>query len=276
MIHNKSKWIVIFPAVIGILLFLIVPLIQIIIPTFNSQNTNINYSEFLMNSYNQGVILRTVTIACITTILVLVMGLPLALWISRQHGRIKQILSIVILFPILTNAVVRNFTWIIILGKDGVINKLLLNLHLIKSALPMLYTDFSIIVGSIYLFLPIMVTSLMGSIDELNIEVEEAAAVLGASPLVNFFKVIVPQLMTGILTGSILVFAGSMTAYTTPQILGGNRHLVLSTLIYQKAMTLGDWNSASLIAVVLIVLTVTSLGLMRLITGRINRGGENA
>ncbi|MCI1348172.1 MAG: ABC transporter permease subunit, partial [Pediococcus pentosaceus] len=100
--------------------------------------------------------------------------------------------------------------------------------------------------------------------------------ILGASPSVSFFKVIIPQLITGILTGCILVFAGSMTAYTTPQILGGNRHLVMATLIYQESMTLGDWNSASIVAVILIVLTVISITLMRLITRRFNRGIENA
>ncbi|MEE6681865.1 ABC transporter permease subunit, partial [Pediococcus pentosaceus] len=146
----------------------------------------------------------------------------------------------------------------------------------ISKPLSLLYTNFAIVVGLVYLFLPIMVTSLVGSIDELNIEVEEAAAILGASPSVSFFKVIIPQLITGILTGCILVFAGSMTAYTTPQILGGNRHLVMATLIYQESMTLGDWNSASIVAVILIVLTVISIILMRLITRRINRGIENA
>ncbi|MFK3658651.1 ABC transporter permease [Pediococcus pentosaceus] len=276
MIKNKVRWMLVFPGMAAVVLLLFFPLLQIIIPTFSSDNTNSSYTEFLSSNYNQEVIFRTVGIAVITTIIVLILGLPLALWISRQKGSVKKILSIVILFPILTNAVVRNFTWIIILGKNGVLNELFIKLHIISRPLSLLYTNFAIVVGLVYLFLPIMVTSLVGSIDELNIEVEEAAAILGASPSVSFFKVIIPQLITGILTGCILVFAGSMTAYTTPQILGGNRHLVMATLIYQESMTLGDWNSASIVAVILIVLTVISITLMRLITRRFNRGIENA
>jgi putative spermidine/putrescine transport system permease protein len=110
----------------------------------------------------------------------------------------------------------------------------------------------------------------------LNLEVEEAAAVLGATPWTTFTRVIVPQLTTGILTGSILVFAGAMTAYTTPQLLGGNRHLVMATLIYQQAMTLGDWNQASVVAVVLIIMTVVVLGLMRLVTRWLDRRPSHA
>ncbi|WP_233605445.1 ABC transporter permease [Pediococcus pentosaceus] len=276
MIKNKVRWMLVFPGMAAVVLLLFFPLLQMIIPTFSSDNTNSSYTEFLSSNYNQEVIFRTVGIAVITTIIVLILGLPLALWISRQKGSVKKILSIVILFPILTNAVVRNFTWILILGKNGVLNELFIKLHIISKPLSLLYTNFAIVVGLVYLFLPIMVTSLVGSIDELNIEVEEAAAILGASPSVSFFKVIIPQLITGILTGCILVFAGSMTAYTTPQILGGNRHLVMATLIYQESMTLGDWNSASIVAVILIVLTVISIILMRLITRRINRGIENA
>ncbi|MGI1808618.1 ABC transporter permease [Pediococcus pentosaceus] len=276
MIKNKVRWMLVFPGMAAVVLLLFFPLLQMIIPTFSSDNTNSSYTEFLSSNYNQEVIFRTVGIAVITTIIVLILGLPLALWISRQKGSVKKILSIVILFPILTNAVVRNFTWIIILGKNGVLNELFIKLHIISRPLSLLYTNFAIVVGLVYLFLPIMVTSLVGSIDELNIEVEEAAAILGASPSVSFFKVIIPQLITGILTGCILVFAGSMTAYTTPQILGGNRHLVMATLIYQESMTLGDWNSASIVAVILIVLTVISITLMRLITRRFNRGIENA
>ncbi|WWY81923.1 ABC transporter permease [Pediococcus pentosaceus] len=276
MIKNKVRWMLVFPGMAAVVLLLFFPLLQMIIPTFSSDNTNSSYTEFLSSNYNQEVIFKTVGIAVITTIIVLILGLPLALWISRQKGSVKKILSIVILFPILTNAVVRNFTWIIILGKNGVLNELFIKLHIISNPLSLLYTNFAIVVGLVYLFLPIMVTSLVGSIDELNIEVEEAAAILGASPSVSFFKVIIPQLITGVLTGCILVFAGSMTAYTTPQILGGNRHLVMATLICQESMTLGDWNSASIVAVILIVLTVISIILMRLITRRINRGIENA
>lgn len=273
----SSFWLIL-PAFLGVLLFVFYPLLQIAIPTFNSGSANIFslYEKFLSANYNLQVIGRTILIAVITTIITLVLSFPVALWIARQKKLLKSLLSLLILFPMLTNAVVRNFAWIIILGKDGVINEILLSLHIISSPLNILYTNTSIIIGSIYLFLPIMIMSLIGSVSELNLEVEEAAAVLGARPLINLIKIIIPQLTTGILTGCILVFAGTMTAYTTPQILGGNRHLVMSTLIYQQAMTLGNWTNASVIAIILIVISALTMLLMGRVMKKIDRRSINA
>lgn len=276
--RKSSAFWLILPALLGVLLFVFYPLFQIAIPTFHSGSANIFslYEKFLSESYNLQVIGRTILIAVITTIITLVLSFPVALWIARQKKFLKSLLSLLILFPMLTNAVVRNFAWIIILGKDGVINEILLSLHIISSPLNILYTNTSIIIGSIYLFLPIMIMSLIGSVSELNLEVEEAAAVLGARPLVSLIKIIIPQLTTGILTGCILVFAGTMTAYTTPQILGGNRHLVMSTLIYQQAMTLGNWTNASVIAIILIIISALTMLLMGRVMKKIDRRSINA
>ncbi|MFT8933979.1 MAG: ABC transporter permease [Liquorilactobacillus nagelii] len=276
--RKSSAFWLILPALLGVLLFVFYPLFQIAIPTFHSGSANIFslYEKFLSENYNLQVIGRTILIAVITTIITLVLSFPVALWIARQKKFLKSLLSLLILFPMLTNAVVRNFAWIIILGKDGVINEILLSLHIISSPLNILYTNTSIIIGSIYLFLPIMIMSLIGSVSELNLEVEEAAAVLGARPLVSLIKIIIPQLTTGILTGCILVFAGTMTAYTTPQILGGNRHLVMSTLIYQQAMTLGNWTNASVIAIILIIISALTMLLMGRVMKKIDRRSINA
>lgn len=271
MKKKTAIWLLL-PALISVLLFTFFPLLQIAIPTFNSKVGFLGlYVKFLRSTYNLQVIGRTILIAVITVFFVLLLGLPVSLWIARQKSSFRSVLTILILFPMLTNAVVRNFAWIIILGRDGIINKILLGLHIISSPLNILYTDTSIIIGSVYLFLPIMIISLVGSISELNIEVEEAAAVLGANPWINLTKIIIPQLVSGILTGCILVFAGAMTAYTTPQILGGNRHLVMSTLIYQQAMTLGNWKTASVIAIILILISALSMTIMRKLSHRLDR-----
>ena len=260
----KSGFWLLFSAFISVLIFAFFPLIQIAIPTFQDSKGFLHlYTEFLKNTYNLHVIGRTFKIALLTMIIVLILGIPISLWIARQKSKVRSILTIIILFPMLTNAVVRNFAWIIILGRNGILNNFLMSIYVINSPVYLLYTVTAIIIGSAYLFLPIMIISLVGSISELNIEAEEAAAVLGANPWVNLIKIVIPQLVSGILTGCILVFAGAMTAYTTPQILGGNKNLVMSTLIYQQAMTLGNWKNASVIAIVLIIISALSMILMR-------------
>ena len=276
MNRKTAVWLLI-PAFLGVLVFTFFPLIQIAIPTFQSKSGFFSlYAQFLKSSFNWAVIGRSFLIAIVTVIVVLILGVPISIWIGRQKTVVRQVLNLLILFPMLTNAVVRNFAWIIILGHDGIVNKILLALHLIKSPLNILYTNASIIIGSVYLFLPIMINSLIGSVAELNVEIEEAAAVLGSSPWRTLFKVIIPQLTTGILTGCILVFAGTMTAYTTPEILGGNRHLVMATLIYQQAMTLGNWQNASVISLILIVISALSMWLMRRLSHHLDRRPINA
>ena len=276
MNRKTAVWLLI-PAFLGVLVFTFFPLIQIAIPTFQSKSGFFSlYAQFLKSSFNWAVLGRSFLIAIITVIVVLILGIPISIWVGRQKTVVRQVLNLLILFPMLTNAVVRNFAWIIILGHDGIVNKILLALHLIKSPLNILYTNASIIIGSVYLFLPIMINSLIGSVAELNVEIEEAAAVLGSSPWRTLFKVIIPQLTTGILTGCILVFAGTMTAYTTPEILGGNRHLVMATLIYQQAMTLGNWQNASVISLILIVISALSMWLMRKLSQHLDRRPINA
>lgn len=276
MNRKTAVWLLI-PAFLGVLVFTFFPLIQIAIPTFQSKSGFFSlYAQFLKSSFNWAVLGRSFLIAVITVIVVLILGIPISIWVGRQKTVVRQVLNLLILFPMLTNAVVRNFAWIIILGHDGIVNKILLALHLIKSPLNILYTNASIIIGSVYLFLPIMINSLIGSVAELNVEVEEAAAVLGSNPWRTLFKVIIPQLTTGILTGCILVFAGTMTAYTTPEILGGNRHLVMATMIYQQAMTLGNWQNASVISLILIVISALSMWLMRKLSQHLDRRPINA
>lgn len=276
MNRKTAVWLLI-PAFLGVLVFTFFPLIQIAIPTFQSKSGFFSlYVQFLKSSFNWAVLGRSFLIAIITVIVVLILGIPISIWVGRQKTVVRQVLNLLILFPMLTNAVVRNFAWIIILGHDGIVNKILLALHLIRSPLNILYTNASIIIGSVYLFLPIMINSLIGSVAELNVEVEEAAAVLGSSPWRTLFKVIIPQLTTGILTGCILVFAGTMTAYTTPEILGGNRHLVMATMIYQQAMTLGNWQNASVISIILIVISALSMWLMRKLSQHLDRRPTNA
>ena len=276
MNRKTAVWLLI-PAFLGVLVFTFFPLIQIAIPTFQSKSGFFSlYAQFLKSSFNWAVLGRSFLIAIITVIVVLILGIPISIWVGRQKTVVRQVLNLLILFPMLTNAVVRNFAWIIILGHDGIVNKILLALHLIRSPLNILYTNASIIIGSVYLFLPIMINSLIGSVAELNVEIEEAAAVLGSSPWRTLFKVIIPQLTTGILTGCILVFAGTMTAYTTPEILGGNRHLVMATLIYQQAMTLGNWQNASVISLILIVISALSMWLMRRLSHHLDRRPINA
>ena len=273
------QYILIFPGVVLLCFFLVLPLLSSLIPTFFPRNSFSFqlYSEFFKDSYFMRVLWRTLVNSFFVTLICAVFGLPVSYVISGVSKKWKGILIALTLFPLLTNSVIRSFAWITILGKNGVINSLLLQWGIIKEPITLLYTDFAIIIGSVYLFLPTMVMTLIGVLENIDDDILEAASTLGLSPIKIFLKIIFPLSLPGMLVGSVLVFTGTLTAYTTPQLLGGNKKMMLATLLYQRATALGDWTSASVIALVMIVITfIVMKGFNLLAKSMDKRGGDIA
>lgn len=276
---KNVRYTLLFPGIVLLCFFLVLPLISSLLPTvFPESSFSLQlYIDFFKDSYFMAVLGRTLSISLIVTIFCAVLGLPAAYVISGVSKKWRGILIALTLFPLLTNSVIRSFAWITILGKNGVINNLLMMFGVINEPLSLLYTDFSIIIGSVYLFLPTMIMTLVGVLENIDDDLLEAAATLGLSPLKGFFKIILPLSLPGMIVGSILVFTGTLTAYTTPQLLGGNKKMMLATLLYQRATTLGDWTSASVIALVMIVITFAVMKMLNLLAKSMDkRGGDIA
>ena len=276
---KNVRYTLLFPGIVLLCFFLVLPLLSSLIPTVlpESSFSLQLYIDFFKDSYFMAVLGRTLSISLIVTIFCAVLGLPAAYVISGVSKKWRGILIALTLFPLLTNSVIRSFAWITILGKNGVINNLLMMFGLIHEPMSLLYTDFSIIIGSVYLFLPTMIMTLVGILENIDDDLLEAAATLGLSPLKGFFKIILPLSLPGMIVGSILVFTGTLTAYTTPQLLGGNKKMMLATLLYQRATTLGDWTSASVIALVMIVITFAVMKALNLLAKSMDkRGGDIA
>lgn len=276
---KNVRYTLLFPGIVLLCFFLVLPLISSLLPTvFPESSFSLQlYIDFFKDSYFMAVLGRTLSISLIVTIFCAVLGLPAAYVISGVSKKWRGILIALTLFPLLTNSVIRSFAWITILGKNGVINNLLMMFGVINEPMSLLYTDFSIIIGSVYLFLPTMIMTLVGVLENIDDDLLEAAATLGLSPLKGFFKIIFPLSLPGMIVGSILVFTGTLTAYTTPQLLGGNKKMMLATLLYQRATTLGDWTSASVIALVMIVITFAVMKVLNLLAKSMDkRGGDIA
>ena len=276
---KNVRYTLLFPGIVLLCFFLVLPLLSSLIPTvFPESSFSLElYIDFFKDSYFMAVLGRTLSISLIVTIFCAVLGLPAAYVISGVSKKWRGILIALTLFPLLTNSVIRSFAWITILGKNGVINNLLMMFGVITEPMSLLYTDFSIIIGSVYLFLPTMIMTLVGVLENIDDDLLEAAATLGLSPLKGFFKIILPLSLPGMIVGSILVFTGTLTAYTTPQLLGGNKKMMLATLLYQRATTLGDWTSASVIALVMIVITFAVMKALNLLAKSMDkRGGDIA
>ncbi|WP_432362678.1 ABC transporter permease [Sporosarcina sp. UB5] len=276
MTLRRIPYILLAPGMVLLILFLVLPLVSIIFPTFFEGGgfTFANYVSFFMDEYNFSIFWRTLKISLIATLFCALLGVPTAYYIAQSPKKWRGLLMSITLFPLLTNSVVRSFAWITILGQSGIINTTLIKLGLISKPLTLLYTEFSIIIGSVYLFLPLMVITLVGIFENIDTDIMEAAETLGANRLIAFMKVILPLSVPGIIVGSILVFTGSMTAYTTPQLLGGNRNIMLATFLYQNATALGNWQGASVIALIMIVATIVVMKFFDWIAKRMDKRGE--
>lgn len=273
---KSSTWMILAPGLIILLLCLGLPLISVLAPTFTAGQYPLSaYVEFFQDEYYRKILFRTLKIAVITTGICMAGGIPTAYFISRCDKKWRGLLLAASIFPMMTNSVIRSFAWINILGSNGIINRILLALNVADKPMKLLYTDLAIIIGSVYLFLPLMIVTVTGVMENIDDDMMEAAQSLGAGRFEAFMKVIFPMSLPGIIVGGILVFTGTLTAYTTPQLLGGNSNMVLATLIYQRAMSVGDWNGASAVALIMIVITLIVIRGFNALAARLDkRGGK--
>lgn len=262
------------PGLLFLTAFMLVPITLTVASTFvqDGKLTLEGYLHFFRDGFFNKILLTTLRVSVFTTLLCVLLGYPAAYYISQAGIRKKSVLLALSIFPLLTSPVVRSFSWMIILGKKGLLNTFLIDIGLLSKPLTILYTPTAMIIGLVHLFMPLVIITLLGVMENLDHELVRAARSLGASPFTAFRKIIFPLTMPGLIIGSILVFVGSLTAYTTPALLGGKERVV-STFLYQNAMTLNDWGAASVIAVIMIVITFVVVALMNKWAARLNPKG---
>ena len=273
---KSSTWIMLAPGLMILLVCLAVPLLRVLVPTFAAGDYPLSsYVQFFQDEYYLKIFFRTVRIAVITTVFCMIGGIPTAYFISRCDKKWRGLLLAASIFPMMTNSVIRSFAWINILGSNGIINRFLTAFSIVEKPMKLLYTDFAIIIGSVYLFLPLMIVTVTGVMENIDDDMMEAAQSLGENRFSAFMKVIFPMSLPGIIVGGILVFTGTLTAYTTPQLLGGNSNMVLATLIYQRAMSVGDWNGASVVALIMIIVTLIVIKGFNALAAKMDKRGGN-
>lgn len=266
MLKRHAGWILAAPATLVVLVFLVLPVAGTIATTFGEDaGPFAPYLAFFGSGFRRNVLWRTLEISLATTAISLAIGFVAAYVVSKAPKRLRSVLIVAAVFPLLTGVVVRSFAFLILLGKNGMVNSALLWLGVTDTPFAMLYTEGAVIVAMVYLFVPLMILTLVGVLENIPEDVVQASASLGASPAATFRQVVFPLAVPGLIVGAVLVFTGSFTAYATPQLLGGERQMVMGTLMYQRAMVAFDWVGASTIAAIMVVVTVTVvLGMSRL------------
>lgn len=191
-------------------------------------------------------------IAIVTTVLALLIGYPAAYYISLCSPRRQKVLLVLAILPFWSNYLIRTYAWIVLLNREGLINRALGALGIVDEPLPLLYNQFSIVVGLLYAYLPFMILALYSSIARLGPELREAAADLGAGFLATLVNVTLPLTVPGIAAGCIFVFVLSIGNFITPDLLGGGRSIMVGNLIYDQFLSARDWPFGSALAFVLI------------------------
>jgi putative spermidine/putrescine transport system permease protein len=196
------------------------------------------------------------------------LGYPIAWAIARSGPLTARILTIIVVSPLFVNIVIRTFGWRIVLGRNGVINWTLINTGIISEPLDMLYDQGAVVVGSVHVFLPLMVLPLAAAIGGINPALEEAARTLGADRFEYFRRVVVPLTLPGLAAGTTLVFSLTAGSFVLPAILGGERTKMLGTLVEEQMLVVSDWSFGSAIAAVLVAL---NLGVAAMLNGAVER-----
>ena len=257
--NNGSSTLPASPYIVWSTLFIVIPLIIIVFFSF-TQETASGYSFTLenfkrvLNSQYISVFKRSLILAFESTVLCLILGYPVAYFISKMKSNKRNILIMLFIVPMWMNFLLRTYAWLPILGKNGVINNFLSAIGL--NTINILYTDAAVLLGMVYNFLPFMILPIYTVLIKMDNSLIDAAADLGANKRQIFTKVIFPLSMPGVITGITMVFMPA-----------GGQYMLLGNLIETQFTTMGDWNFGSALAIFMMIIILISMAIMNKFEG---------
>jgi putative spermidine/putrescine transport system permease protein len=228
-----------------------------------------NYIDIFRDSYFHEIFLRTFRVALLVTAITIIIGAPEAYILKRMANPWRGIFLLVVLGPLLISVVSRTLGWALLFGSTGLVNRGLLALGLISEPFQFMYSETGIVIALTHVLVPFIVISVWASLQRLDPQVENAALSLGANPFTIMRRIVLPQVLPGVLSGSIIVFALAASAFATPAIIGGRRLKVVATLAYDEFLNTLDWPLGAAVAVLLLIAIVAIIiGSNRLIERR--------
>ena len=267
------------PTVLWLLIFFVLPLVVVVVVSFMSRGRGgVAQMPFTLMHYERTlgvfsiILWRSIGLAALTMIVCLLLGYPLAFFISTRRSRLaQQVALFLVILPFWTNFLIRTYAWRILLGDEGTINSALLSLGLIDEPLRLLNTQFAVLVGLVYGFLPFMVLPIYASVERFNFRYVDAAHDLGANDARAFMRVVLPLTLPGVLAGCALVFIPSVGAFVTPDLLGGTKGLMIGNLINNQFGGSGNMPLGSALSIVMMGVVMLSL-LVYVVGNRRQRG----
>ncbi|SHI48872.1 spermidine/putrescine transport system permease protein [Dethiosulfatibacter aminovorans DSM 17477] len=264
---SRQKYLA-YPYTIWMALFIILPVILVFLYSITVKEVNnIKTLSFTLDHYSTffdplylEVLGRSLALALISTVLCLAIGYPVAYLIANMPEKFRNTILMLFILPMWMNMLLRTYSWMTILGNNGLINNFFNMIGLPKANL--LYNNRAIIIGMVYNFLPFMVLPIYTVLNRMDRGIIEAAYDLGADSRRTFFKVILPLSMPGVISGIVMVFMPAVSSFVIPRLLGGNKKALIGTLIEKLFLVTGNWNFGSAVAIIMMIIILLSMSVM--------------
>jgi len=266
-LKNRTKYFS-YPYIVWMVIFIVLPFMLVLLYSITAKNSNdITTIQFTLNNFRKffnplytNILWDSIFLAAVSTVLCLLIGYPAAYIISTSDLSKRNTMLFLCILPMWMNMLLRTYAWMTILGNNGIINNFLSFLGLPKANL--LYTRGATVMGMVYNFLPFMILPIHTALSKMDKGILEAADDLGATWYIKFKRVILPLSMPGVISGIIMVFMPAVSTFIIPQLLGGNKSMMIGNLIEKLFILNGDWNFGSAISMIMMVIILISMSVM--------------
>lgn len=264
-ILHQNPWItpvlMVLPVLLVLAIFYFYPLFKLIPRSFVADGRIgfANYAKIFSEAAYVKSFAMTVAIAVMAVVITLLLGYPVAYLMATAKPKVQSFLMMLIMLSFWTSLMVRTYSWMVVLQKGGIVNSILLSLHIIKEPLTILYTPAAIVIGTVHILLPYMILPINSTLRGIDHNLAWAARSMGATRAQAFWKIIFPLSVPGISAGVLLVFVQALGFYVTPMLLGGGKTMVAATFIDRQMNTLANWGVGSAFGIVLTLVSVVFL-----------------
>jgi len=266
----RKNWLIL-PAFALLVGFFLLPSLDIVRSSlFDPDFTTKHFERIVDRSIYTTIFWRTLRVSLLVAVLAALVGYPVAYYISTRPRRTQFLLIFLIFVPLWMSILIRSYAWMVVLGRDGIINGALIGLGLTDEPVRMLFTTGAVYVAMLQILLPVQIVTSYGAMTEIDMDLIRAARVLGATPWQALCRVFIPLSLDGTLTGAIIVFMLSMGFFITPALIGSRQDLLLANLIETQVEQL-NWGFASALGVLLLAGTIVTVALIRWIGGLLVR-----
>jgi putative spermidine/putrescine transport system permease protein len=257
MTRVAREWQLVLPLALFFVVFVFAPLGLLgIVSFYNDSGITTpgvaQYVKFLTDRFNMAVLGQTLWLGLLATAMALLIGYPLAYVYMVAPAAVQRVLMLAIVLPLLTSAVVRTFAWVVILGRQGIVNSMLAAIGLIDAPVRLLYTPSAVVVALAQIQLPLMVLPVITALGNIDPNLRHASHALGAGRWRTFIEVTLPLSAPGLLAGCLLVYAGSVSAFVTQTLVGGGQLMLMPQYMYQQAIQANNYPFAAAVAMILL------------------------